>query len=217
MITLLALLCPLALLLLAARVERDSASADGGTSGGPYRRTGRTAAAPLRAPLTPAPPATLAGRLDALLPQTQCTQCGFDGCAPYARALAAGEADINQCPPGGTATIRALARELGVDEKPLNEAHGVHKPLQVARIDESLCIGCRLCIKACPTDAIVGAAKLMHTVIESECTGCELCLPPCPVDCIDLLPATTTATGWRPATAAPLAPPTPTVDAQAPR
>jgi electron transport complex protein RnfB len=133
-------------------------------------------------------PAALAERLDALLPQTQCTQCGYQGCAPYARAMAAGEADINQCPPGGQEVVAALARELGIHEKPLNPLHGEHKPPVLARIDEARCIGCRLCIKACPTDAIVGAPRLMHTVIEDDCTGCELCLPPCPVDCIDLLP-----------------------------
>ncbi len=140
---------------------------------------------------TPPPSSSLADRLDQLLPQTQCRQCLFDGCRPYAEAMARGEADINRCPPGGDATITALARELGRTPIPLNPAHGVHGPLRLARIDESRCIGCRLCIKACPVDAIVGAPKLMHTVIATDCTGCELCLPPCPVDCIDLGPPPT--------------------------
>lgn len=126
-------------------------------------------------------------RIDALLPQTQCGQCNYPGCRPYAQAIARGEADINQCPPGGATTIHALAELLGREAKPLNAAHGEHKPVVVARIDEARCIGCTLCIQACPVDAIVGAAKLMHTVIAEECTGCELCLPPCPVDCIDLI------------------------------
>lgn len=126
-------------------------------------------------------------RIDALLPQTQCGQCNYPGCRPYAQAIARGEADINQCPPGGAATIQALADLLGREVKPLDAAHGEHKPTVVARIDEDRCIGCTLCIQACPVDAIVGAAKLMHTVIREECTGCELCLPPCPVDCIDLI------------------------------
>ncbi|MEM9386948.1 MAG: RnfABCDGE type electron transport complex subunit B [Pseudomonadota bacterium] len=140
-----------------------------------------------------APPAdataALTERLDRLLPQTQCRQCLYDGCRPYARAMARGEAQINRCPPGGEATIALLARELGRAPIPLNPAHGTHGPLQLARIDESRCIGCRLCINACPVDAIVGAPKLMHTVLAEDCTGCELCLPPCPVDCIELVPA----------------------------
>ncbi len=130
----------------------------------------------------------LAERINQVLPQTQCGQCGYPGCRPYAEAIATGEADINQCPPGGEATIQALADLLGVEPKPLNAEHGVEKEKRVARINEELCIGCTLCIQACPVDAIVGAAKQMHTVIESECTGCELCLPPCPVDCIDMVP-----------------------------
>jgi len=129
---------------------------------------------------------TLAQRLDALLPQTQCTKCGYDGCRPYAEALAAGEADINQCPPGGTATIREIAALLERETKPLNPANGEYRAPQVAVIDEAICIGCTKCIQACPVDAIVGASKLMHTVIASWCTGCELCIPPCPVDCIAL-------------------------------
>jgi electron transport complex protein RnfB len=128
----------------------------------------------------------LAQRIDALLPQTQCTQCGYEGCRPYAEAIARGEADINQCPPGGDEGVARLAKLLALDPKPLNPANGVHRPPQVALIDEAACIGCTKCIRACPVDAIVGASKRMHTVIAAWCTGCELCLPPCPVDCIDL-------------------------------
>ncbi len=131
----------------------------------------------------------LVDQINALLPQTQCAQCTYPGCRPYAEAIAKGEADINQCPPGGEAGIRQLAALLDVAAKPLNTSHGEHKPLLLAVIDEQRCIGCTLCIQACPVDAIVGAAKHMHTVIADECTGCELCLPPCPVDCIDLVPA----------------------------
>ena len=127
--------------------------------------------------------------IDQLLPQTQCTRCGYPACRPYAEAISRGEAEINQCPPGGDATIAALAKLLQSPTKPLNPAHGVHQPLSIALIDEAQCIGCTLCIQACPVDAIVGAAKHMHTVVASLCTGCELCLPPCPVDCISLLPA----------------------------
>lgn len=143
----------------------------------------------------------LAERIDALLPQTQCGQCGYPGCRPYADAIAAGEAEINQCPPGGETGVRVLARLLGRAPLPLNPVHGTPKPKAVARIDEAACIGCTLCIQACPVDAIVGAAKLMHTVIAAECTGCELCLPPCPVDCIELLPASADRwrlEGWKP-------------------
>ena len=129
----------------------------------------------------------LAEKIDALLPQTQCTKCGYQGCRPYADAIAQGEADINQCPPAGAAGIRNLARLLGRAEKPLNPSNGIEKPRAAALIDESRCIGCMLCIKACPVDAIVGTAKRMHTVLTQSCTGCELCLPPCPVDCIDMV------------------------------
>lgn len=122
--------------------------------------------------------------INALLPQTQCGKCGFKGCRPYAEAIYAGSADINQCPPGGEEGIQALADFLGVMPKPLNEKFGRHKPKSVAFIIEESCIGCVKCIQACPVDAIAGAAKLMHTVIASECTGCELCIAPCPVDCI---------------------------------
>jgi len=128
-------------------------------------------------------------RIDALLPQTQCGQCNYPGCRPYAEAIAAGEAQINQCPPGGEAGIRALADLLGVEPLPLNPDNGEEQPRTVAVIDESICIGCTLCIQACPVDAIVGASKQMHTVIEEECTGCDLCLPPCPVDCIAMVVA----------------------------
>jgi len=133
--------------------------------------------------------ANLAERIDALLPQTQCTKCGYDGCRPYAEAIAAGAAQINQCPPGGAAGIARLAHLLGRPPLPLNPANGVEKPLTVAVIDERLCIGCTLCIQACPVDAIVGSSKKMHTVLAAECTGCDLCLPPCPMDCIAMVPA----------------------------
>ena len=126
-------------------------------------------------------------RIDALLPQTQCGQCGYPGCRPYAEAIAGDQADINQCPPGGASTIEALADLLGREAKPLNPENGVEAARRVAVIDEDTCIGCTLCIQACPVDAIVGASKQMHTVITGECTGCDLCLPPCPVDCIDMV------------------------------
>jgi electron transport complex protein RnfB len=131
----------------------------------------------------------LEARIDALLPQTQCTRCGYSGCRPYAAAIAGGEADINQCPPGGSATIAALAQLLGRPARALNPIHGVEGPPLVAWIDESRCIGCARCLAPCPVDAIIGAAKHMHTVLIDRCTGCELCLPPCPVDCIELRPA----------------------------
>jgi Na+-translocating ferredoxin:NAD+ oxidoreductase subunit B len=129
----------------------------------------------------------LAARIDRLLPQTQCTRCGFPGCKPYALAIAEGTAKINQCPPGGSKTIEALASLLQQKVLPLNVEHGVEKTLHLAVIDESRCIGCTLCIQVCPVDAIVGASKKLHAVIESECTGCELCVPACPVDCIELI------------------------------
>ena len=129
-------------------------------------------------------------RIDALLPQTQCRRCTFDGCKPYATALARGEAEINQCPPGGEATARALAELLMREPKAVDPRFGL-MPVraEVAWIDESACIGCTKCIQACPVDAIVGASKYMHTIIADECTGCELCIPPCPVDCIEMRPA----------------------------
>ncbi len=135
-------------------------------------------------------------RIDSLLPQTQCGQCTYAGCRPYAEAIAAGDADINQCPPGGETTIQALADLLGVDPKPLNPEHGEHTDKTVVIIDENVCIGCTLCIQACPVDAILGAAKQMHTVITGECTGCNLCIPPCPVECIHIVPVPLTVLNW---------------------
>ena len=135
-------------------------------------------------------PARFIDRIDGLLPQTQCGQCGHPGCRPYAEAIFFNRAGINQCPPGGQKTITRLSLLLGRPVQPLNPAHGIEKPLQVARINEDLCIGCVKCIKACPVDAIIGASRQMHTVLTSLCTGCELCLAPCPMDCIDMVPAT---------------------------
>jgi electron transport complex protein RnfB len=129
-----------------------------------------------------------AEEIDALLPQTQCTRCGYTGCKPYAEAIASGEAAINQCPPGGAATIEALASLLDRARLPLNPANGIEGPPTVAVIDEERCIGCAKCLPPCPVDAIVGARKFMHTVVESLCTGCELCIAPCPVDCIVMVP-----------------------------
>jgi electron transport complex protein RnfB len=126
--------------------------------------------------------------IDALLPQTQCTRCGYGGCRPYAEAIVAAAADINQCPPGGAATIAALARLLGRTVRPLNPANGVEGPPLVAQIDEEACIGCARCLPPCPVDAIIGAPKQMHTVLAAQCTGCELCVAPCPVDCIAMVP-----------------------------
>jgi len=134
-------------------------------------------------------PADLVERLDRLLPQTQCGQCGFDGCRPYAQAMARGEAGVERCPPGGDEGARALARLLKVPLQPFDRQRGQHLPPQVALIVEADCIGCTKCIQACPVDAIVGGAKFMHTVLEDLCTGCGLCLPPCPVDCIQMVPA----------------------------
>lgn len=132
----------------------------------------------------------LVGQIDGLLPQTQCTRCGYPACKPYAEAIACGEAPINRCPPGGAAGIERLASLLGHEILSLDPECGEEKSVEtVARVVEADCIGCTKCIDACPVDAIVGAPKLMHTVIESECNGCELCLPPCPVDCIVMLPA----------------------------
>lgn len=128
--------------------------------------------------------------IDAILPQTQCGKCGFPGCKPYAEAIVAGRADINQCPPGDQEGIQKMAELLGVPPKPLNTSHGLPKPKAVAWIDERTCIGCTFCIQSCPVDAIAGAAKQMHTVIAAECTGCELCIAPCPMDCISLIPMT---------------------------
>jgi electron transport complex protein RnfB len=137
-------------------------------------------------------------KIDALLPQTQCGRCTYPGCRPYAEAIANGEAEINQCPPGGEATMLALADLLGRDPLPLNPEHGeVKETKTVVHIDEQLCIGCTLCIQACPVDAILGAAKQMHTVIVDECTGCDLCIPPCPVDCIYVVPVEETVADWK--------------------
>lgn len=136
-------------------------------------------------------------QIDKILPQTQCGQCSFAGCRPYAEAIAAGEVDINRCPPGGESTIQALADLLDVEPKPLDEECGVEKPKTLAVIDEARFIGCTLCIQACPVDAILGAAKHMHTVIADECTGCELCLEPCPVDCIDMVEVAQNPNTWR--------------------
>lgn len=138
----------------------------------------------------------LAAKILAVLPQTQCTRCGYPDCAAYAQAIAAGTADINQCPPGGTQGLAWLAAITHKPALALNPAHGAEGPRYVAFVDQDWCIGCTLCIAACPTDAIMGSNKLMHTVIEAYCTGCELCLPACPVDCIALENATGTATGW---------------------
>jgi Na+-translocating ferredoxin:NAD+ oxidoreductase subunit B len=139
----------------------------------------------------------LAARLHAALPQTQCTRCGYPDCAGYAQAIAAGEAEINQCPPGGAEGVARLAKITSRPVLPLNPANGVEGPRAVAVIDEAWCIGCTLCIKVCPTDAIMGSNKLMHTVIEPYCTGCELCIPACPVDCISLENVTGQQTGWQ--------------------
>lgn len=139
----------------------------------------------------------IADQIDALLPQTQCGQCSYAGCRPYAEAIADGEAEINRCPPGGETTMIALAELLGRDPVPLEDTDAAEKPKSVAHIIETDCIGCTLCIQACPVDAILGAAKQMHTVIESECTGCELCLPPCPVECIVMQPVKDTPDTWR--------------------
>lgn len=127
---------------------------------------------------------TLPEKIDALLPQTQCTQCGYAGCMPYAKAIAADGAEINRCPPGGDAGIQALATLLARDVVPLDTSCGFNLPHRVAVIDEEICIGCGKCLRPCPTDAIIGTNKYMHTVITALCTGCELCIPPCPVDCI---------------------------------
>jgi electron transport complex protein RnfB len=138
----------------------------------------------------------LIDKIDAVLPQTQCGQCGYPGCKPYATAIAAGEAEINKCPPGGEEGIHKLADLLGREFIPFGEG-AAPKAKSVAFIDENTCIGCTLCIQACPVDAIVGAAKQMHTIVSLECTGCELCIAPCPVDCISMLPIQEDITNWK--------------------
>ncbi len=139
---------------------------------------------------------TLADRIEDLLPQTQCTKCGYPACRPYAEAIAEGSAGYNQCPPGGSEGVARIAALLGKPVIPLNPVNGAERERPVAVIDESACIGCTLCIQACPVDAIVGAAKQMHTVLPSLCTGCDLCVAPCPVDCISMQPVTPGLTGW---------------------
>jgi electron transport complex protein RnfB len=139
----------------------------------------------------------LSHQILAILPQTQCTRCGFPDCASYAQAIALDEADINQCPPGGQEGVKRIATLTGRPETPLNPLNGAEAPRSVAWIDEAWCIGCTLCIATCPTDAIIGSNKQMHTIIEDACTGCELCLPVCPVDCIHLDNVTDNHTGWQ--------------------
>lgn len=136
-------------------------------------------------------------QIDAILPQQQCGKCGYPGCRPYAEAIANGEAEINQCPPGGEAGMLALANLLDREPKPLSVEHSVEPTKMVAVIDEKTCIGCTLCIQACPVDAILGGSKLMHTVIAQECTGCELCVAPCPVDCIKMIPVPQAVNTWK--------------------
>ena len=155
----------------------------------PFRQTDPSAT-------PPAGVAALAQRIDALLPQTQCTRCGYPDCRSYADAVATGAAAINQCPPGGAEGIHRLAQLLGQPELPLDPEFGDEGPRRVVYIEEATCIGCTLCIQACPVDAIVGAPKRMHAVLEADCTGCELCLPVCPMDCIALEEASAGATGW---------------------
>lgn len=138
----------------------------------------------------------LVEQLDDLLPQTQCGQCGYPGCKPYAEAVANGEA-INKCAPGGEDTIKKIADLMGVEVQPLDESHGVDNTPKVAFIIEEDCIGCTKCIQACPVDAILGASKQMHTIIADECTGCDLCVAPCPVDCIEMIPAKETLQNWK--------------------
>ena len=146
-------------------------------------------------PIAPSAP-SLADRIEDLLPQTQCTKCGYPACRPYAEAVADGLANYNQCPPGGAEGVARIAALLGKPVIPINPVNGAERPRPVAFIDESICIGCTLCIQACPVDAIVGAAKQMHTVVPTLCTGCDLCVAPCPVDCIAMIDVTPGKTGW---------------------
>ncbi len=141
-------------------------------------------------------PGTTAQALDAALPQTQCTRCGYADCRAYAQAMADGQASINRCPPGGAEGVLRLSRLSGQAPAPIDDSCGREGPRALAVIDEAWCIGCTLCIKACPVDCIVGASKLMHTVIDEQCTGCELCVPACPVDCIAMVPVTAGRSGW---------------------
>jgi electron transport complex protein RnfB len=153
-----------------------------------------SSSSPSPVPVPPSP--SLADRIEALLPQTQCTKCGYPACRPYAEAIADGSASYNQCPPGGQEGVARLAQLLQKPVIPLNPANGVERPRPLAVIDEAACIGCTLCIQACPVDAIAGAAKQMHTVINDLCTGCDLCVPPCPVDCITMVDISGSRTGW---------------------
>lgn len=146
--------------------------------------------------ITTAVTKTLADLIEDVLPQTQCTKCGYPACRPYAEAIAEGTANINQCPPGGLEGVRRISALTGHPVIPINPANGFERPRPVAFIDEQLCIGCTLCIQACPVDAIIGAAKQMHTILPSLCTGCDLCVAPCPVDCIVMAPVTGERTGW---------------------
>ena len=152
--------------------------------------------APFPGPGSDNPSDTLADAIDAILPQTQCTRCGYEACRPYADAIARGDAEINRCPPGGEAGMRALARLTGRPVLPLDPECGAEGLRRVARVDESRCIGCTICIQKCPVDAIIGAPKKMHTVIAALCTGCDLCVAPCPVDCIEMVPPQDAESGW---------------------
>ena len=141
-------------------------------------------------------PQNLADQIEDLLPQTQCTKCGFPTCRQYAEAIADANADYNQCPPGGQEGVHRLATLLGKPAKPLNPSHGLERTRSVAMIEEQHCIGCTLCIQACPVDSILGANKQMHTVISHLCTGCDLCIAPCPVDCIQMVEVSAGKTAW---------------------